>query len=124
VTEPVEETVATAVFELAHATVRPVSTWFAASRNVTDACVTCPTEIGEVRVTDTLATGGALTVSAALPVTPPDVARICAVPGETAVTSPLLFTVAIEVLELDHVTVRPVRMFPDASRSVALACVV
>src|SRR5512147_1958774 len=65
---------------------------------------------------------GADTESEALPETVL-VAVICEVPAATPVTTPDDETVATAVLELDHVIVRPVRMLPAASRSVAEACV-
>jgi len=46
---------------------------------------------------------------------------IVAEPAATAVTRPLVLTVAAELLELVHVTVRPVRMLPLASRNVAVS---
>ena len=50
------------------------------------------------------------------------VAVIVAEPTATPVTRPLLLTVATDVVELVHVTVRPVRMLPFASFSVAVSC--
>src|SRR5205823_3088920 len=57
---------------------------------------------------------------------PEDAVRtvIDAAPAVFAVTSPLPFTVATVVLFEDHVTVRPVRMLPLASLSVAVSCCV
>src|SRR2546430_9152508 len=54
-----------------------------------------------------------------VPLCPSLVAVIVAGPAARAVTRPLLLTVAADVLELVQVTVRPVRMLPLASRSVA-----
>src|SRR6266567_1197512 len=62
-----------------------------------------------------------VTVMDAVPLCPSLVAVIVAGPAAKAVTRPLLLTVATEVLELVQVTVRPVRMLPLASRSVALS---
>src|SRR5262245_14671371 len=45
-------------------------------------------------------------------------------PAVTPVTMPLCETVAIDVLDDDHVTVRPVSAFPLASRGVAVSAVV
>src|SRR6266508_2018609 len=65
--------------------------------------------------------GGAVTVTLALPLFPSLVAVIVAEPAATPVTSPLdAFTDAIEALLLDHITFRPVSVFPLASLSVAL----
>ena len=47
-----------------------------------------------------------------------------ALPIATAVTSPDAFTVATAVFELLHTMTRPMRMAFDASRVVAVACVV
>ena len=65
-----------------------------------------------------------MTVTLALPLFPSLVAVIVAGPGATPVTRPVAFTVAVDVLELVHVTVRPVRMLPLASLSVAVSCTV
>ena len=73
---------------------------------------------------ETGAGGGAFTVSCTLPVFVSLVATMDADPGATAVTNPLDDTVAMAVLLLDHVTTRPVRMKPLASRVTAVACVV
>ena len=69
-------------------------------------------------------TGAGLTVSVALPVFPSLIAMICTEPAPTLVTSPAGDTVAIAVLPELHVTLRPVKMLPFASRVVAVACVV
>jgi hypothetical protein len=109
--------------------VRPVSTFPLASRNVAVACVPWPTiREDAVNATATVATGGgggggAVTVTVAEPVCPSLVATMLAVPGATALTYPVADTVAVAVLELDHVTTRPVSTFPLASRRVAVACV-
>ena len=47
----------------------------------------------------------AVTVSAAAPLTLPDVAVMVEVPAATAVARPAALMVAVAVLELDHVTV-------------------
>src|SRR5437879_13600762 len=61
---------------------------------------------------------------AAVPLWPSLVAVIVAEPATFALTSPVPVTVATGVLLLAHVTVRPVRMVPLASRRVALSCTV
>jgi hypothetical protein len=73
--------------------------------------------------TDTVATGTTM-VAVAEPLTPSLVAVMLAVPVLTAVTTPVPETVATAVLELDHEIVRPVSTLFDASRRVAIACVV
>jgi hypothetical protein len=73
---------------------------------------------------DTVATGagaGAVTVTVPAPVCPSLVATTEADPALTAVTIPVAETVATTGFALDHVTVRPVRIAPAASRSVAVA---
>src|SRR5438552_16078281 len=61
---------------------------------------------------------------AAVPLWPSLVAVIVAEPATLPVTSPVPVTVATDVLLLAHVTERPVRMLPLASRRVALSCTV
>src|ERR1051325_6691942 len=63
----------------------------------------------------------AVTVIVAEPLLPSLVAVIVSVQAATTVTRPLVFTEAIEVLLLDQLTARPVRMLPPASFSVAVA---
>src|SRR5689334_9130734 len=66
-----------------------------------------------------------VTVTADVPLLPSLVAVIVTgPPAATPVTSPLELTLATEVLFDDHVTTRPVRMFPLASLSVAVSCTV
>src|SRR2546426_894315 len=61
---------------------------------------------------------------AAVPLWPSLVAVIVAEPATFALTSPVPVTVATGVLLLAHVTERPVRMVPLASRRVAVSCCV
>src|SRR5207248_5791214 len=65
-----------------------------------------------------------VTVTPAVPLCPSLVAVIVAAPTLTPFTRPLPPTVATEVLELAHVTSRPVRELPFASFSVAPSCTV
>src|SRR5215208_6655567 len=65
-----------------------------------------------------------LTVTAALPLCPSLVAVIVAEPAVTAVTRPLAFTVATDVLVLDQVTARPASVVPFASFGVAVSSIV
>jgi hypothetical protein len=125
VTTPVLLTVATAVFELAHVTVRPVNTLPPVSFNTAVACVVSPTvRLPEANDTLTEATGTTVTVRLACPVTPSLVATMLALPVPTAVTTPVLFTVATAMFELLQLIVRPVSTLPMASFSTAVACVV
>src|SRR5213594_2835715 len=72
-------------------------------------------------ITNLFAAGGS-TVMLALPLCPSLVAVIVAVPTAAPVTRPLPFTLAIDVLLLDHVTVRPDSGMPFASFGVATSC--
>src|ERR1041385_9300737 len=64
-----------------------------------------------------------VTLIAAEPLFPSLVAVIVVVPCATAVRRPCALIVATPVLELDQVTVRPLRVAPHASVSVAAICV-
>jgi hypothetical protein len=124
-TELAALTVSTAVLLETQFTVRPESvlppTSFGRAVNT---CVPPTTKgvAGTERIR--LATGAGLIVSVALPVFPSLIAMICTEPAPTAVTTPAGDTVASALLPELHVTLRPVRMLPDASRVVAVACVV
>jgi len=119
------DTVATAVLPLDHVTARPVSALPCASRGVAVICCVPPTVsdvlVGETLTVATGAGGGAVTVTAAVAVFPSLVAVIVALPGATAVTTPLGATVATFVLLELHVTTRPVSTLFDASRVVAVS---
>src|SRR5438552_2153678 len=124
-TSPLLLTVATAVLELDHVTIRPESGFPPASLGVPVSCTVWPAcTDAEGGVTSTVATGTFVTVTDEVPLLPSLVAVIVAVPGVTPDTSPLLLTVATAVLELDHVTVRPESGFPPASLGVAVSCTV
>jgi hypothetical protein len=75
-------------------------------------------------LTDATGAGTAVTVTVDEPLLPSLVAVIVADPAATPVTTPLKETVAMPVLELDHVTARPVNTLLFASRVVAVSCVV
>src|SRR5438034_809917 len=124
-TRPLVLTAATAVLALDHVTVRPESGAPSASFGVAVSCTVWPacTE-AEGGVTSTDATGTFVTVIDEVPLFPSLVAVIVAEPGVTPETSPLLFTAATAVLELDHVTVRPESGAPFASFGVAVSCTV
>jgi hypothetical protein len=82
------------------------------------------TRVADAGLTVTVATGAGLTVSVALLVLPSLTAMICTDPAPAAVTIPVGETVAIALSPELQVTARPVRIFPLASRVVAVACVV
>src|SRR5438309_1897452 len=102
-TRPLLLTVATAVLELDHVTVRPESGFPPASLGVPVSCTVWPacTE-AEGGVTSTDATGTFVTLIDEVPLFPSLVAVIVAEPGVTPETRPLLLTVATAVLELDR----------------------
>ena len=125
VTSPPEETVATLELLVAQVTVRPVRVLPLESLSIELSWLVEPvarlTVAGET-VTD--ATGTNATVIVDVPVVPPDVAVIVAVPGAAAVTSPPEETVATLELFVAQVTVRPVSTFPLASLSVTASWLV
>jgi hypothetical protein len=125
VTSPVSETVAAAVLSELQVIVRPVRTPPLASRSVAKACVV-PTASMVVAASATLtdATGAAVTVNIALPALPSLVAVMLAVPAATAVTRPVLDTVATAVLSELHATARPLSVPPLPSSVIAVACAV
>ena len=124
-TRPDELTVATLSSLLDHVTVRPVRSLPAASLSVTVSCVAVlARRLAVPGSSTTLATGTSLTATAAVPDWPPADAVIVAVPTDWPVTKPDAETVAMASLELDHVTVCPATVFPEASLGVAASCVV
>src|SRR5438046_9179892 len=124
-TSPLLLTMATAVLELDHVTVRPESGVPPASFGVAVSCTVWPAcTDAEGGVTSTDATGTFVTLIDEVPLFPSLVAVIAAAPGVIPETSPLLLTVATAVLELDHVTVRPESGFPPASLGVPVSCTV
>src|SRR5690349_4749809 len=78
--------------------------------------------VAELGVTSTLATGGGVTETVALPLLPSLVAVIVADPAATPCTSPLASTVAVPGAPLCHVIVRPESGFPLGSFGVAVSC--
>jgi hypothetical protein len=128
VTRPDVETVATApslVFQLIE---RPVRTLLLASLVTADSCAVLPTwRLAVAGDTDTDATGiggAALTIRAEEALFPSLEAAIIAVPGTSAVMSPVGTTAATLELVLCHVMGRPTIGFPVESLSVAVACAV
>lgn len=105
VTRPVDATVATDVLEDAHVTWRPVSVAPALSRAVAVSCLVCETStVADDGDTTTVATGTGVTVTATvcetLAAPKPGALGVLAVtvivaePGATAVTTPVVDTVA------------------------------
>src|SRR5438034_1225602 len=125
VTSPLELTVATAPFELVHATLRPVSGVPFASFGLAASCTVPPVgRLVAAGVTATDAPGTVVTVIVAVPLWPSLVAVIVAEPAAALVTSPPAFTVATALLPLTHVTTRPESGLPLASLGVAASCTV
>src|SRR5437773_820937 len=125
VTSPLELTVATAPFELVHATLRPVSGVPFASFGIAVSCTVPPVgRLVAAGVTATDATGTVVTVIVAVPLWPSLVAVIVAEPAAALVTSPPAFKVATALLPLTHVTTRPESALPFASLGVAASCTV
>lgn len=105
--------------------VRPVSTLPFASLIVATSCRDCPiATVADCGLTVTNVTVASVTVMRAVPVFPSDVAVMVAEPDAMPVTSPVEETAAVDWLELDQVTVRPVSTLPFASLMVAASCCV
>ena len=124
VTTPLDETVAIPVLELDHVTARPESTAPFASYAVAVSCAVCPTltlAVAGETLTDATGTVTAVTLTEAVPLFPSLVAVMVAEPAAIPLTTPLDETVAMPVLELDHVTARPVSTLLLASRVVAVS---
>src|SRR5205809_312061 len=125
VTSPLALTVATAVLPLDQLIVRPESELPFASFGVAASCIVWPAGTDAVAgLTVTDATGTVVTVSAAVPLLPSEVAVIVAAPTATPVACPVPLTVATAGLLLDQVTVRPPHGLPNASRVIAAYCAV
>ena len=127
VAPPTEVTASIVTFvgsEDVQVTVRPESTNPAASRTSALKPRVPPGSTDAVSVRITTEATGAATVIDAVPVRPSLVAVIVAEPMATAVTSPVLETVALVVSDELHVTVRPVSVLLIMSRSVAVSCCV
>ena len=114
---------ATAVLLDAQVIARPVKTLAFASSVVAVACEVSTALIEPAEsTTSTVATGADVTVRTALPTWPSLVAVMLAVPGATAVTTPLdAETMATAALSEVQVIVRPVRILPLESTRVAVA---
>ncbi len=120
VTNPLDDTVATLVFELVHVPGgSPASGLLFPSFGVAVSCTVWPADkVSVAGATITLLTGGGITVIDALPVLPLVVADTVASPVATAVTRPLEETVSTLLLLLLHAMVWPPNGFPPASSTV------
>src|SRR6266567_4789388 len=124
-TNPLALTVAAELLLLDQVIDRPVRTLPFASLRVAVSCCVWPSfSVADAGATVTEATGVCTTVMAEVPLWPSLVAVIVADPATTPVTNPLALTVAAELLLLDQVIDRPVRMLPFASLRVAVSCCV
>jgi hypothetical protein len=120
VTLPVASTVATCVAPLAQTTERPVSTcWFASYVTALSGVVPPTTIVAVEGITETDATGAAVTVTTARVDWPPALAAICALPTPLPVTTPDDEIVMMVVSALDQNTDTPVIRLPVPSRSCA-----
>jgi len=120
VTRPADETVAMDELDVAQVTVAPDITVPPASFTVAVRVAVSANEAKLRLVGDSVMLDAAwVTVTAAVPLTDPDVDVIVAVPFATAVTSPADETVAIDELDVVHVTVAPDMVAPPASFTVA-----
>src|SRR6266487_3560759 len=125
VTSPLADTVAIAGALLAQVTARPARGLPLASFGGAVIWTVCPSSIvAEAGLTDTDATGTNVTVIAAVPFWPSQLAMIVAVPAAPPVTSPFPLTEATAALLVAHVTIRPLNGLPFASFGVAVSCTV
>src|SRR5687768_2168111 len=125
VARPRPATPSTLVLELLHVNAVLGTSVPFASRATAVICTPSPVD-SDVFAADSvmLAIGPApVTLIPIDPLVPSDDTRMVAAPPETAVTTPFALTVATEGAELENVSVRPVRIFPWASRSVTAICV-
>jgi hypothetical protein len=115
VTTPLADTVATLGLSVAHSIARSASVISAASFATAFSCCVDPsTRVNEETSRRTDETGTRRTVNVALPDTPSLVATMFVVPGDTAVTTPVLETVAIPPFSELHTTARPSALWPTS----------
>ena len=120
VTRPADETVAIVVSDVAHVTVAPEMVAPLASFTVATSDVVSLTDAKLRLVGDSVMLDAArVTVTAAVPLTDPDVAVSVVVPFATAVTRPADETVAVASLDVAQVTVAPEIAVPPASCTAA-----
>jgi hypothetical protein len=123
--DPVAVTVSTAGLLEVQVIVRPESRLPLASLVVAVSCCVPPTLIGVVgEEIVTAATGTRMTVRDAGPLLFSLVAIMLALPAATAVTRPVVDTVATAMLSEDQVMMRPASTWSLTSSVVAVACVV
>jgi hypothetical protein len=120
-------TVATLGALLVRLTLLPDSAFDAASFTVTDPPVLPGSTTESANTATATAFTTAVTETVAVPFAAPVRAKIEALPGATAVTTPAADTVATALLDDDHAIPRlpyatPVTKAPDESRSVTFSC--
>ena len=124
VTSP-DDTVAVALFDELQVSATPVTAFPDASSGTAASWVVFPGTPVTVEGARAMATtGGAVTVTASLAVTPPVDAVIVAVPDAFSVTRPLELTFAADAFDDAHDTVGPTTVLPEASLRTAVTCVV
>ena len=125
VTSPVDDTSAMLPLSTVQPTGAPEMTAPFASFTVAVSCDVWPVVmVTLVGATAMLAATAAATAIPDVPIFPSLVAEMVVAPVDTPVTSPVLSTVAILSFDDDHVTVRPVSLFPTASSGSAIRCTV
>ena len=125
VTSPADDTVAIDELDVAHVTVAPGIVVPPASFTVATKDAVSSMDVNDRLVGASVTEAAACdTVSAAVWFTEPDVAVIVALPLATAVTRPADDTVAIDELDVAHVTVAPDIVVPPASFTVGTSVVV
>ena len=116
VTRPADDTVAMDELDVAHVTDAPDIVFPPASFTVAASVAVSPNDANDRLVGDSVTVEAAWdTVTEAVALTVPEVAVIVAVPFTTEVTRPAEDTVAIDELDVVHVTVAPDITLPDAS---------
>ena len=124
-TTPVADTVAMDPLLVVQAIARPVSVVPFASFVVAVSAVVARTKtVAVAGATVTVATGGSVTVTVAVPDLPSLVAVMVTVPGATPLTTPVADTVAMDPLLVVQVIERPVSVLLFASFVVAVNGVV
>jgi len=108
-----------------HPTSRPGNSAPDASRTLAESCTAPPTATLAVGgVTTTVSTGTCRTVTEAEPITPSTFAKMTAIPGDSAVTTPVLDTEATDGAPLDHDAGRPDSDWPFSACASTLNCTV
>ena len=125
VTRPVDETVATDEFDVAHETVAPDRVLPTASLAVAVRVTVSPTDVKVLVFGDSVTVEAVCdTVTEVVAVNEPNVAVIVAEPSATEVTRPADETVATDEFDVPHETVAPLIVLPVPSLTVAASVAV